>query len=449
MPVTPARNRLRRSALVVSLVLPLGAEAYRLVERDGWHADASLNGRLGLRQGENINFGFGALPGFARLGQSTGETSRTDLQLALRPSLTTEYALSDSTLYGGVTVVAATTTLDGELSGQFARAGDRVIDTDSAYVGWRHGVLDLSVGGQPFALGDGLIIGDGNFNQGHDNGQYWIGAFEAWRNTAILKVNTAPLRGDVFWLRTDQDLGDSRIVGANVENADATAFGRLSVMTFEVIDDNGIGFEDTRVWSIRGGDLHHPALPGFALFGEYIRQTGDSALNGVEIDAEAWYIEPGYQFANWRFTPKIQYRYSYYSGDDAATAASEEYRGMFFTFGKRGWDTWYQGEVNGEFFLFNQNQVSHMVKLSLFPSARHAVKAYYYHHALDTPQYFGVPTTATDWSDEFDLQVEFYPNDRLYGMVGVAWATPNQAARDVFGDDDQVVFEFFLSYTLK
>lgn len=443
------RQFARSVTCLASALVALPGGAYELINQHGLHAEASLNARLGLRQGYGLNFGFGALTGFGALRSSTGETERTDLQLSLKPSLKTAYTLGDSKLYGGVSVVAATTTLDGELSGQFARAGDRALDTDAAYIGWQRGVLDLSYGGQPFTLGDGLVVGDGNFNQGHDNGQYWIGAFESWRNTAILKLNTSPLRADVFWLRTDQDLGDSRVVGFNLENSQTERWGKLSVMAFEIIDDRGVGLEGMQVWGIRGGDLHRPTWTGLRLYGEYVRQAGQSDLTGIENDAHAWYLEPSYQFLSWRWTPRLYYRYSHYSGDDAATLDNEEYRGLFFTFGKRDWDTWYQGEINGEFFLFNENQVTQMLKVKAYPNERCAVMAMVYHHALDTPQYFGLPTTNTNWSDEVNLEFEFYPNERLYGLAGIAWAKPNRGAKDIFGDDPQLVFELFLSYTFK
>lgn len=443
------RQFARSVTCLASALVALPGGAYELINQHGLHAEASLNARLGLRQGYGLNFGFGALTGFGALRSSTGETERTDLQLSLKPSLKTAYTRGDSKLYGGVSVVAATTTLDGELSGQFARAGDRALDTDAAYIGWQRGVLDLSYGAQPFTLGDGLVVGDGNFNLGHDNGQYWIGAFESWRNTAILKLNTSPLRADVFWLRTDQDLGDSRVVGFNLENSQTERWGKLSAMAFEIIDDRGVGLEGMQVWGIRGGDLHLSTWTGLRLYGEYVRQAGQSDLTGIENDAHAWYLEPSYQFLSWRWTPRLYYRYSHYSGDDPATLANEEYRGLFFTFGKRDWDTWYQGEINGEFFLFNQNQVTQMLKVKAYPNERCAVMAMVYHHALDTPQYFGLPTTSTNWSDEVNLEFEFYPNERLYGLAGIAWAKPNRGAKDIFGDDPQLVFELFLSYTFK
>ena len=122
-------------------------------------------------------------------------------------------------------MVAATTQLDGEISGQTARAGDWAVSTDHAYLGWRNEVLDVSIGGQEFSVGDGFIIGDGNYNKGGENGQYWSGGFLAWRNSAILKVNTKPLRADIFWLRSDTDFKDARVAGINVETTTADSFG--------------------------------------------------------------------------------------------------------------------------------------------------------------------------------------------------------------------------------
>lgn len=435
--------------LLLTFIGVLPARGFELVDHGNFKAEASLNTRLGLRQGFNINFGVGALQGFGKLGSTTGETTRTDLELALRPTLSAKYTLDHSAVYGGVTVVAATTTLDGELSGQFARAGDRVLNTDSAFVGWRNKIFDFSYGAQPFTLGDGFVVGDGNFNQGHDNGQYWIGAFEAWRNTAVLKVNTAPIRADLFWLRTDKDLGGDRVAGINLENSDTAAWGKLSGMVFEIVDDDRAGLAGMQVWGLRGGDLHWPTAPNFKMYAEYVREQGRSDLTHQANDAYAWYLEPTYQFMRLPWTPRVYYRYAEYSGDDPTTPDNEEYRGLFFTLGKRDWDTWYQGEVNGEFFLFNENQRTHMLKVKAYPNARSAVMAMYYQHELAEPQYFGVPTRHTDWSDEINLAYEFYPNERLYGLVGIGWATPNAAAQEIFGRENQVVLELYLSYTLK
>jgi len=441
--------RTARAALALALVGEAVA-AYELFDHAGFVATGEVNVRAGFRRGEDINFGLGAVQGFGSL-TPVGETSRNDLQMAIKPGLNVEYALPASALYGGVTAVAATTTLDGELSGQFARSGDQAFDTDAAYVGWRNDWLDLSYGGREFTVGDGFIIGDGNFNQGHDNGQYWTGAFTAWRNTGVLKVNTDPVRGDLFWLRTDGDLGDSRIAGLNVENADSERYGRLGFMYFEVFDDNGvIGFDGLEATGVRGHDLHWPTLPQLKLYGEYVRQRGEVERDGRKLDANAWYVEPTWQFTNLPWTPRLYYRYAHFSGDDAATPEFEEYRGLFFTIFKRDWDTWYMGEITGEFHLFNQNQNTHMAKLKVFPTRSSAFGFWYYQHALDTPQYFGLPTRSTAWADEINFSFEYYPDDRFYWFAGVSLASPRAAAEEVFRDDEtQMVLETFVSYTFR
>lgn len=426
------------------------APAYELFARNGLVATGELNVRAGFRHGENINFGLGAVQGFGSL-TPVGETSREDLQMAVKPGLGVEYTLPASTLYGGLTVVAATTTLDGELSGQFARSGDQVVDTDAAYVGWRNEIFDLSYGGREFSVGDGFIIGDGNFNQGHDNGQYWTGGFTAWRNTGVLKVNTDPVRGDLFWLRTDGDLGDSRVAGINIENSSSERWGRLGFMYFEIFDDNGvIGFDGLEAIGVRGADLHWPTLPQGRLYGEYVHQGGEVERTGAEVDADAWYIEPTWQFTELPWKPRLHYRYAFFSGDERGTSALEEYRGFAFTIFKRDWDTWYQGEITGEFHLFMQNQRTHMAKLKVFPTARSAFGFWYYHHLLDTPQYFGLPTGSTDWADEINFSFEYTPSDRLFYFAGLAVAAPDAAAREVYGHNRiQVVVETFVSYTFR
>lgn len=436
-------------ALAAALAAPAPI-AYELYDHHGLKAEASMLTRAGIRYGTGINYGFGALTGFGQLFSSTDEQERADLQLGLRPRLTVDYALPTATLYGGVSVVAATTTLDGELSGQFGRSGDQALDTDEAFVGLRWGVFDLSYGGQQYTIGDGLIIGDGNFNQGHDNGQYWIGMFTAWRNAAVLKVNTAPVRGDLFWLRTDGDLGDSRVVGVNIENADTAHFGQIGAMYFEIVDDNTvIGLAGMQVAGIRAEKVHLPALPALNLWAEYIVQRGESKLTGLDNDGDAWYLEGAYEFETLPWAPQASYRYARFSGNEPGTSSSEEFRALFFTIGQRDWDSWYMGEITGEFHLFNQNQITHIAKLRTFPRPGWTIGGAYFNNTLEDPQYFGVPVTGTHWSDEVNLWIEHYPTDKLYVRAEIAWATPGEAAEQIFGDDDQALLGLFVQYVFK
>ena len=116
----------------------------------------TLNLRAGLQFGTGINFGLGAL-------DDIGETERSTLYLAIKPGFTTSWQQQAAEAYGGFSAVLATTTLDGEISGQVARSGDEAFETDHAYFGWRTDAIDISFGAQEYTVGDGFIVGDGNF----------------------------------------------------------------------------------------------------------------------------------------------------------------------------------------------------------------------------------------------------------------------------------------------
>lgn len=397
--------------------------------------------RLGLQYGTGINFGFGAL-------DTPGERKRASLSGSIEPRLGAKFALDRSELYGGVSVAAAATTLDGEISGAFARSGDTAVNTDEAFMGWRNQTLDFSVGAQDFTVGDGLLIADGNFDTGANDGNYWVVPFSAWRNSAILRVNTGALRGEAFWLRSDRDFGDSRIAGINVETNAHKELGTLGAMYFEIFDAKQFNLNGLEVWDVRMSDVRVPGVENIYLFGEFVRQGGRDKEAARDNDAYGWYLEGQYRFQTLPWTPTFAFRYSHFSGDDLATPENEEYRTLFYTFYKREWDTWYQGEIASEYHLFNRNQITKMFKLKLVPRPDWVVSLYYYRHDLDSPQYLGTPVTDTAWADEVNLGVERFIGHAFYGYVGIAWSTPDTAAQQIFGhDDDFTVIQTWLSYT--
>lgn len=434
------RETVKTAAALILLVLSPVTAAFEALTYENLTLRPSFNVRVGLQYGENINFGLGAL-------DTIGETERSTLYLSLKPQFELDLALDESTFYSGFSFVAATTTLDGEISGQVARSGDQAFDTDHAYLGWRNEVVDFSLGGQEFTVGDGFIIGDGNFNQGGENGQYWTGAFLAWRNSAILKIDYAALHADVFWLRTDGDFRDGRVVGVNVETKDFD-FGTVGAMYLEVIDGGAFNLNGINAWNIRGADIRVPGIDHLLLFGEWVLERGtDVQGGGRPNDAVGWYLEGQYTMADVVWQPRLSYRYARLSGDELDTPENEEYRGLYFTIFKRDWDTWYQGEIAGEYHLFNQNQVTQMFKLKTFPHPQWALTFYYYHHELEEPQYFGTPVSDTNWAEELNLGVEHFIDTRFYGYAGVAWSSPNTAAEEIFGNRNFWVIQTFLSFT--
>ena len=401
--------------------------------------DPSIQLLLGLQHGTGINYGFGAI-------DSTDQKNRSTLSLAVKPGLKTQINLPNSHIYSGVSLVAATTSLDGEISGQVAKSGDQALDFDHSYIGWKNSVLDISVGAQDFTIGDGFIIGDGNYNQGAENGQYWIGAFSAWRNSFVVRLNFKKFLTELFWLRTDNDFRDGRIVGANFEYRD-DRYGELGISTVHVLEGDAFNLRGMQAWSFRVADFRPVRIKGLKFFGEWVLQKGvDDQAGGRKNAAFGWYIENEYHVPLGFYTPIINYRYSNLSGDDLETEKNEGYRGLYYTIFKRGWDTWYQGEIAGEYHLFNSNQITQMFKLKLPLSKTSFAIIYYYDHELHEKHYFNRRVNSKKWSSELNLGLEQIKSSGFYGYFGVALSKPRSAAKEVFGNDDFFVVQTFLSY---
>lgn len=405
--------------------------------------DPSLNLRLGAQYGTGINYGFGAI-------DAPGETERAASSFSIKPRLGLLWPDAPAgELYGGISLVGAGTLLDGEIGGQFARAGDTAIDTDEAHVGWRKGVLDVSVGAQEYWIGDGFLIGDGNFDVGARDGQFWNFPFAAWRNSAIARLRTDTLNAEAFWLRSDRDFGDSRIAGFNAENAPGEHGYIIGVSYFEIFDAKGLNHDGLKVWNLRFHDIKVPFVPPLEFWSELVWQGGtDDLAGGRRNDAFGWYLEGAWTFARLPWAPVLSYRYIRLPGDDLGTPENETFRGLFYTFYKREWDTWYQGEIAGEYHLFNSNQITQMAKLRAFPRENWATTVYYYRHDLEQPHFYGTPLSSRAWADEVNLSVEYFGGDKFYGYAGLAWSKPDRGAREFFGgDDDFTVVQTFLMYT--
>ena len=116
--------------IIFIAILMLGsgaASSYNASLIDRTEFDPSIQLLLGLQYGTGINYGFGAI-------DSTDEKSRSTLSIAAKPSLKTQINLPSSNVYSGISVVAATTSLDGEISGQVAKSGDQALDFDHSYI---------------------------------------------------------------------------------------------------------------------------------------------------------------------------------------------------------------------------------------------------------------------------------------------------------------------------
>jgi hypothetical protein len=240
--------------------------------------------------------------------------------------------------------------------------------------------------------------------------------------------------------------GDARLGGINVENT-KTEFGRFGAMYINVYGGNALGYDGTEAFNLRALGVPFPGLPALQLFTEAVWQFGEDQDSGFrDVDVFGWYLETAYTLENLSWTTVLTYRYSRFSGDDLSTADVEEYRSLFYGFYARAWDTFYQGEIAGEYHLFNSNQVTQFLKIRTYPSEQFALTVYYYQHDLDTRQYHGSPLSTRDWADEVNTGIEYF-GEHAYIYAGLAWSTPNQGAKEAFGnDEDFVVLQTWMSF---
>ena len=220
-------------------------------------------------------------------------------------------------------------------------------------------------------------------------------------------------------------------------------------MYFQITDVDGRFDAETpregmQVATVRLNDVRVPGFQDAGLYAEYAKQFGDG--DDVDFDAQAFYVEPFYDFSWLPWSPRLAYRFAYFSGDpDPDDEDREDFDPLFYDY-SRSWGTWTQGEIVGEYLLFNSNQVNHMVHLSATPVEPVSIGALYYHFDLAEDNYFGTPVDDKDFADEVDVYVDWTVNDNLLvgALSGVAW--PGSAAEEVFGEDDP--YYLLLAYAI-
>lgn len=443
--------------LTVLMLCPIAAaQAERpLVDTKGTSLSVGLEAGFGLFGTNGANFGAGRFD--LRTDDSSSEARWQEAYI--KPYLDFEQAAGDSgTLYGGAAAVAAWTGGDGDVGG-YTNTRDDQIDIEALYAGWRSGdllasslgedALDLSYGQQDFQLGDGFLIWDGNLDQ-FDKGVYWLGLRTALRRAGLVRVNTQPVRADLFHLEADRDHDDTELAGLNLEYADE-AFGTLGAMYFHVLDagaPNNWGARDGMdVWNLRAGEITLPSIPDLSLSAQYVRQTGSG--RDARFDARAWYVELQYGFKSLPWSPSLSYRYAHFSGDPDTNDDKRQDFDPFFYGWSRGWGTWYQGEITGEYLLFNSNQNNHMLQLAASPREDLEIGLILYRFDLDQPEYYGTPVSSKRFADELNLYADWSLNDNVSISAAYAVAAPREAAEEAFGDDDSFqLFELALYVSL-
>lgn len=405
-----------------------------IYSQNGFDLALTLDAAAGVFTTSNSNFG---------AATSAGKENVDWSEAYFKPVLNASYAANNlGEIYSGFSYVASGTFGDGDPS-EFTSSDSDGFESEQRYLGFKTGQfasfgisnLDISVGEQEFAIGDGFLIMDGEFDSSY--GAYWLNPHLSFKNTAIIKSDIGAVHTEFFFLQADEDSGDTELYGLNIEyNHETLGTVGASYLTVTDVDSTGdYALRDNMdVYSVRGQGtpLANLGQENLFLAFEYVHQGGGEA---VDIDANGYYLEAGYTLADLPWSPTLSYKYAFFSGDDSSDSKNQAFDPLFYSMG-RGWGSHIMGEIVGEYYLFNSNQKVHMVSLNLQPSEALATGILFYDFSLDEKNYYGTSVSDDKFAQEIDLYADYSLTDNLFLTATLAWATPKGAAKQSFANDE-------------
>jgi len=467
-----------------------------LYDEGGLKIDGAFTGGLSGFYSPGAQFGFGTYPANANRAEKRISGHPAWTELFLHPELKAQYETATAgTFYGDVSAQLTATGGDGDASAVSTTYGHPTeLAIENAFAGWRSGkvlnglgldedAVDLSGGRQSFRVGDGFLISNGMFNGGKRGG-WWTQSHTAFAQTGLLKVATGPVRADVFYLENDSsqhsytqsinggsaafDMAKTRLIGTNIElfgNADAVEGGParngattyadrkwyVGTTFFHVLDAKSTGAfafdsgdstgnanvtnnlssnrEGMNVFDVHLGGNPLDIIPDFSLYANYVYETNGG---GKKVDANAWYVEPGYQFSALPWTPKISYRYAHFSGDDNPNDNKKKaYDPFFYNSISRGYGTWILGEIIGNYVIANSNVNIHQVSFVVNPRDDLKLSLIGYTYNYDARSQAGL--NSDNLGRELDLAAEWTINDHLSLSAAIAAAKSGAGARQALG----------------
>lgn len=355
---------------------------------------------------------------------------------------------ADHSVYGTLGVIALGTFGDGDAGG-FTTGDESKVHLENAFAGWtyKEGLVDVSAGRQTFVLGDGFLIAGDSLSAGEGfeafsnggldrGGAYYIAGRKSFDNTLVMKVDPeGPLRGDLFWLKSDNKFQQSpEVVGANIEYVNEE-MGTVAASFLKVTDvDVGKGLalydnrEGMKIMNLRAQGT--AGVENLFLNFEYVKETGG---DNTEKDASAWTAEASWMFSDLPWTPIVNYRHATFSGDKASTADDESFDPLFFGV-TRGFGTWFQGEVAANYAgPFNSGNNVNRLDVTLLPQENIAIGIQYWKFGKEEDNDFE--------ASELDIYAFWGINDNLSVIPLVGIYEPeganNIAAQ---GNDDKNVY---------
>jgi len=353
---------------------------------------------------------------------------------SIKPALSASFALGKSELYGKVSGVGERTygpppSVVGESASSFMQ--------EDLYVGWRSGkslsgtenLLDFTVGRTQYTIGHGFLVWDGG-GEGGSRGGFWSNARKAWQFAAIGRLSPKNQKIEGFYLDRDElpeaETG-SRLAGVNYEYAvgENSTFGLSYIKAFahnDVLPDR----DGMNVFNARAYTAPFPKLPDLSFELEYAHEK-----NGDIQNSRAWSALGAYELSRVAWKPKFSYRYSFYDGNDLNTSENEAFDPLFLGF--YDWGTWWQGEIAGEYFLSNANNISHQARIHMSPTDALGWGVMAYWFRLPQPASFGSGATSSNVAFEFDSYADWKINKNFTLSLVGAFADPHEAAEQAYG----------------
>ena len=350
----------------------------------------------------------------------------------VKPAISADVALGQSVLYGKLSGVGERTygappTLVGESASSFKQ--------EDVYLGWRSGtslgstedLLDFTGGRAPFKIGHGFLVWDGA-GEGGSRGGFWSNARKAWRYAGIARIKPKHNLIEGFFVERD-DVPEAetgtKLTGINYEfsPAENSTFGFTYLRAFAHAnvfpDRNGMNVLNGRMFTFM------PGLPDLSFELEYAWEKNHNLMRST-----AWYAQGAYQLSKVAWKPKLSYRYAFFQGDDPKTLRNEAFDPLYVGF--YDWGTWWQGEIAGEYFLANSNNISHQARIHVSPKESLGWGVIGYWFRLPRPSSFGSGATSSNVSFELDTYTDWKINKNFTLSVVAAYANPEQAVQQAF-----------------
>ena len=365
----------------------------------------------------------------------SGDLSENWLESFAKPGMSATYALATGELYGAGSVVGERT-----FSAPPPLVGDEAssFQVEDLYLGWRSGTslgvgenaLDVRAGRSRYQIGRGFILSDGA-GEGGTRGGYWSNARKAWEFSAVARFAPKRHAFEAFYLDRDEvperETG-TKLWGANYElslgEENTIGASYLALQADSLPDRDGMS-----VYNLRAYLAPFKRLSDLSFGAEYARED-----NGDRLSSTAWIAQVAYQLSGVRWEPTLGYRYSYYEGDDPATAKNEAFDSLLPSF--YDWGTWWQGEIAGGYFLSNSNLISHQARLHLAPNESLGTGLIGFVFQADQPASFG-PGVRDVTSKSIATELDAYADWKINGNFSVsfiaAYANPQDAVAQGYG----------------